>query len=508
MRDPGQTSVYDGTSRIPRDGSVTVQNATPLSLPHPRTQVQRPSRIAWLLDGPGWMLTRPISDFLLLSAAVLWTIRWPGEAPIALADAWPLLLLPPIAMVLLLARGLYRKRMRPFVLDAVAPMFGAISIAVMAVVLLGIYEGGDQLQASVAAHLWLLAMIGVSGARIILLLLQRQARARGLVARATLIVGAGQVGMRVARRLEESPQYGLHPVGFLDADPLAPTHAGDREVPVLGRPADLEWIASMTGASHVVLAFSSDADETLVPLARRCEELGLEVSLVPRLFESVNDRFQYESLGGLPLLALRSTDPKGWQFAVKHAFDRVVAAMLLTLFSPLLALIALAVRIESPGPIVFRQRRVGRDGHEFDVFKFRSMYMSRAGGEFTPPGGAAPGGIEGTDRRTRVGRLLRRTSLDELPQLFNVLRGDMSLVGPRPERPEFVDLFKHDFDRYSDRHRVKSGITGWAQVHGLRGQTSLADRVEWDNYYIEHWSLPLDAKILAMTVVAVFKAAE
>ena len=129
-----------------------------------------------------------------------------------------------------------------------------------------------------------------------------------------------------------------------------------------------------------MLAFSSDSDETLVPLARRCEELGLEVSLVPRLFESVNDRFQYESLGGLPLLALRSTDPKGWQFAVKHAFDRVVAAVLLTLFSPLLALIALAVRIESPGPIVFRQRRVGRDGHEFDVFKFRSMHMSRAGG--------------------------------------------------------------------------------------------------------------------------------
>ncbi len=504
------TSVSDGSSRALTEAEQAAAGAaTPLALPHPRTRPVRPSRIAWLLDGPGWMLTRPVSDFLLLSAAVVWTMRWPGSQSIALSDGWPLLLLPPIGMALLLARGMYRRRMKAFVLDSVAPMVGAISIAVMTVVILGIYEGGNRLGASVPAHLWLLALVGTGGARLFLLLLQRQARMRGLIGRATLIVGAGQVGMRVARRLEESPQYGLRPVGFLDADPLAPTHAGDREAPVLGRPADLEWIASMTGATHVVLAFSSDSDETLVPLARRCEQLGLEVSLVPRLFESVNDRFQYESLGGLPLLALRSTDPKGWQFAVKHACDRIVAALLLMLFSPLLVAIAIAVRLESPGRVVFRQRRVGRDGHEFDVFKFRSMRLPPAGGgEFKPRGGAAPGGVEGTDRRTRVGRLLRRTSLDELPQLFNVLRGDMSLVGPRPERPEFVDLFKRDFDRYGDRHRVKSGITGWAQVHGLRGQTSLADRVEWDNYYIEHWSLPLDAKILAMTVIAVFKAAE
>src|SRR5262249_12990523 len=161
-----------------------------------------------------------------------------------------------------------------------------------------------------------------------------------------------------------------------------------------------------------------------------------------------NDRFQYESLGGLPLLALRTTDPKGWQFAVKHAFDRVCAALLLLLCAPLLALIAIGVRIDSPGPIVFRQRRVGLDGHEFDGFKVRSMRMPGADEEFRPRRGAAPGGVEGSDRRTRVGRWLRRTSLDELPQLFNVLRGDMSLVGPRPERPEFVDMFQRDLDRY------------------------------------------------------------
>ena len=177
------------------------------------------------------------------------------------------------------------------------------------------------------------------------------------------------------------------------------------------------------------------------------------------------------------------------------------------------------MRLSSPGPILFRQRRVGRDGKVFDFYKFRSMRVepvpegeqpeqSSSATDFLLPGDTAPGGVEGDDRRTAVGRFLRSTSLDELPQFFNVLRGDMSLVGPRPERPEFVELFRQDVIRYGDRHRVKSGITGWAQVHGLRGQTSLAERVEWDNYYIAHWSLGLDLRILALTLVALFRNAE
>jgi lipopolysaccharide/colanic/teichoic acid biosynthesis glycosyltransferase len=211
-------------------------------------------------------------------------------------------------------------------------------------------------------------------------------------------------------------------------------------------------------------------------------------------------------------------DPKGVQFALKHAFDRVLAALLLVVMSPMIVSVALAVRITSAGPVLFRQRRVGRDGTVFDLYKFRSMRLDPTR---TPPSeedgpaldfllarDTAPGGIEGDDRRTPIGRLLRRASLDELPQLFNVLRGEMSLVGPRPERPEFVELFRQDVARYGDRHRVKSGITGWAQVHGLRGQTSLAERVEWDNYYIAYWSLGLDLKILALTLGAMFRDAE
>ena len=234
--------------------------------------------------------------------------------------------------------------------------------------------------------------------------------------------------------------------------------------------------------------------------------MGVGVSLVPRLYESINDRATLDHVGGLPLLTLRPVDPKGWQFAIKHAFDRIFALLALVALSPVMLAVAIAVRRSSPGPILFRQRRVGRDGHEFDVLKFRTMReRTPFAAEFLLPTGVAPGGVEGEDRRTPVGRFLRSFSLDELPQFINVLRGDMSLVGPRPERPEYVERFSRYVTRYGDRHRVKSGITGWAQVNGLRGQTSIADRVEWDNYYIQNWSLRLDLRIIALTVAEVLR---
>ncbi len=192
-----------------------------------------------------------------------------------------------------------------------------------------------------------------------------------------------------------------------------------------------------------------------------------------------------------------------WQFAAKHLIDRTVAVVALLVLAPLLLALALAVRLSSPGPAVFRQRRVGRDGKEFDLLKFRSMRIDSDQPKFAPHAGLAPGGIEGTDRRTPVGRLLRASSLDELPQLVNVLRGEMSLIGPRPERPQFVERFSREVPGYGDRHRVRAGITGWAQAHGLRGQTSIEERVAFDNYYIDNWSVRLELRILAKTVIEV-----
>ena len=202
-------------------------------------------------------------------------------------------------------------------------------------------------------------------------------------------------------------------------------------------------------------------------------------------------------------MSFRARGSQGWRFTIKYAIDRVCAFVALLALAPLMLAIAIAVKVSSPGPVIYRQRRVGLGGREFDLFKFRSMRTNGRRAAFHPADGAAPGGLEGTDRRTRVGRWLRNTSLDELPQLINVLRGEMSAIGPRPERPEFAARFAREVSGYDARHRVKPGITGWAQVNGLRGQTSIADRIEWDNHYIENWSIWLELRTLALTIAAV-----
>jgi exopolysaccharide biosynthesis polyprenyl glycosylphosphotransferase len=321
-------------------------------------------------------------------------------------------------------------------------------------------------------------------------------------ARPVLIVGAGSVGCALAARLPALSRGALRPVGFLDDDPLV---AADASVPVLGTCDDLEDVVRRHGIRHVVLAFSSASAEELLGVVHRCDGLGLTVSYVPHLFEALTGRLTVEHLGGIAVVTREPVDPRGWQLRLKYGVERLIAVAVLVLLLPLLGLLALGVGLSVGRPVLFRQTRIGLDGRPFAMLKFRSM---REDGRrsTSASSGVAPGGVEGDDRRTPLGILLRRTSLDELPQLLNVVRGDMSLVGPRPERPEFVELFERSIYRYGDRHRMKVGMTGWAQVHGLRGKTSLADRVEWDNHYIENWSPWLDVKTVFMTFGAVLRA--
>jgi exopolysaccharide biosynthesis polyprenyl glycosylphosphotransferase len=474
--------------------------------------------LQWLLEGSGWNVLRPAVDFVLLYVGVILALGGVGATLSAPAVRAPLLLLPPLVMVLLYLRGLYRTRLRALVLDGVAPVVSAVSVAAMTVAMLGLFVNGHVPSQSDWVRTWLFALLAVGAGRVVLSLTQRWARAKRLVGKPVLIMGAGMVGSQVARRLEHHPEYGLAPIGFLDDDPRSIAEVGGREMPILGTVEDLDETVRRTGVRNLIVAFSSVADERVSRLIQRCQELGVEVSVVPRMFDTINNRVGYDTVGGLPLMSFTTVNPRGVQFAIKHAFDRVFALVLLVVLSPVLLCAALAVRLSSRGPVLFRQRRIGRDGKVFDLYKLRSMYIDPshpepgeddAGAlESLLGGDTAPGGVEGRDRRTPIGRFLRRSSIDELPQLLNVLRGEMSLIGPRPERPEFVELFNHDIVRYGDRHRVKSGITGWAQVHGLRGQTSLAERVEWDNYYIAHWSLGLDLKILALTLLALFRDAE
>jgi exopolysaccharide biosynthesis polyprenyl glycosylphosphotransferase len=475
-------------------------------------------RLQWLLEGAGWRVLRPTVDFVFVCLAVLLAQGDLHRTLYPSSLRAPLLALPAFVVLLFYLRGLYRTRLRSLVLDGVVPVISAVSVGSMAVAVLGVFANGGAPPQSLVVRAWLFAMLGVGVGRIVLSFAQRWARAHRLVGKPVLIMGAGVVGAQVARRLESHPEYGLAPIGFLDEDPRSIAEVGGRDLPVLGTVEDLDDTVMRTGVRNLIVAFSSVADERVSRLIQRCQELGVEVSVVPRMFDTINNRVGYDTVGGLPLMSFTTVDPRGVQFAVKHGLDRVLALVFLVLLSPVILLSALAVRLSSAGPVLFRQRRVGRDGKAFDLYKFRSMRLQDghpnpddddAGPlEFLLGGDTAPGGVEGGDRRTAVGRFLRRTSFDELPQLFNVLKGEMSLIGPRPERPEFVELFKQDIVRYGDRHRVKSGITGWAQVHGLRGQTSLAERVEWDNYYIANWSLGLDVKILALTFVALLRSAE
>jgi exopolysaccharide biosynthesis polyprenyl glycosylphosphotransferase len=512
-------------SRVTRQTSTTLPLRGELShdAPAPKALFSASFHgfLQWALEGPGWAILRPTVDFVLLSTATivaLGGITDTLEVPLVRA---PLLALPPLVMLLFYLRGLYRTRLRALVLDGIVPVLSAVSVGAMTVATFGLFVSGKTPGQYYWVRAWLISLLAVGAGRIALSAFQRWARARRIVGKPVLIMGAGMVGAQVARRLESHPDYGLVPIGFLDEDPRSVAEVGGRDVPVLGTVEDLEETVARTGVKNLIVAFSSVADARVSRLIQHCQELGVEVSVVPRMFDQINDRVGYDTVGGLPLLSFSAVDPKGLQFAIKHALDRFGALVLLVVLSPLLLAAAVAVRLSSPGPALFRQRRVGRDGRLFSLYKFRSMREPvRPAGtgaedageanalEFLLGGDTAPGGVEGADRRTAVGRFLRRTSLDELPQLLNVLRGDMSIVGPRPERPEFVELFRHDIVRYGDRHRVRSGITGWAQVHGLRGQTSLAERVEWDNYYIAHWSLALDVRILALTVVSLFRNAE
>ena len=418
-----------------------------------------------------------------------------------------------IVVALLALRGLYSPAFRLHTIDALRRVVAATSVAAMSLLALAAVLDAGPTPTDEIVRLWAFASAYVVAGRTALYWSQTQARRSGEGLRPTLIVGAGTVGRLAARRLLDSPQLGLKPIGFLDKEPR-PQPNSDVHLPVLGASWDLDAVVREHDVEQVIITFSTAPNDVLLRLVRRCHELGVGVAMVPRLYERMTTRMSVEHIGGLPLVTAHSADPHGWQFAVKYGIDCIAALVLVALLSPLLAAGAIATFLSLGRPIFFRQRRVGRDGVEFDMLKFRTMHgapeeRGEADAEWakqqlseSDSNVAVEASIQ--DVRSPGGKLLRRLSIDELPQLFNVLLGHMSIVGPRPERVHYVREFERNIYRYGDRHRVKSGITGWAQANGLRGNTSLADRVEWDNYYIENFSLWLDAKIVLMTFAAVF----
>jgi len=340
------------------------------------------------------------------------------------------------------------------------------------------------------------AFVAVSTNRLVFRAALNAVRRRGYDLKSILVIGAGALGQRVVETIHGHRELGFKVVGILTRNPEKVGAVIDGS-PVVGLVKEVGEVLDRAPVDQVIVALPVEDQPLLKELMELLALRTVDVKVVPDLYQYITLGGGLEEFGGLPIISLQGGPLHGWNLVAKRAFDVLFAALALLLAAPLMLVTAVAIKLTSRGPVFYAQERMGMDGRTFNILKFRTM---REGAE---PQGARMA-TRDDPRRTALGRLLRAVSIDELPQLFNVLGGDMSLVGPRPERPIFIEEFKRQVPKYHLRHKVKAGITGWAQVNGLRGQTSIQKRIEYDLYYIENWSLLLDLKILVRTALGGF----
>jgi exopolysaccharide biosynthesis polyprenyl glycosylphosphotransferase len=443
--------------------------------------------------GEPWWLRWGVSPYLVLGDVAAFAVATVLTHPGSPVHGLVLLFL----LIVFWRAGLYRSRLDLSLLDDLPYIFAAMLVAwTFKVALFAVLPEVDSPPRQVVHALVLLAAVLV--VRWIAYWAVRTARCRRMVRHRTLILGAGQVGTRLAATLRDRRYYGLDPVGFLESELPEDTKAL-LPAPLLGGYEQLGTVIREYAIRDVIVAYGGAPEDDLVDILRTCDRLDVEVFIVPRLFELHNVNRYTDEIWGIPLVRVRRAVFRSVWWRAKRLVDVAVAGVMLLLLAPVLAACALAVRYEGGPGIIFRQERVGLDGRPFQVLKFRSLRPVDETESQTN------WNIRHDDRLGPVGRFLRASSLDELPQLWNILRGDMTLVGPRPERPHFVDQFSTHIPRYTARHRVPAGLTGWAQAHGLRGDTSIEDRARFDNYYIENWSPWLDIKIIVKTVGQVLR---
>jgi exopolysaccharide biosynthesis polyprenyl glycosylphosphotransferase len=402
-----------------------------------------------------------------------------------------------LTVIVFRTRGLYQPRLTLSVLDDLPAILSGLLTAdlVVAVVTTRIHGYGSL---KLLGALMAVGGLGHIVTRALAYFLIRRARLSTRLGYRTIVVGSGEVSRTLARILDERPSLGLKVMGYVD-DHASPS-AGSAGWRYLGSVDVLPALMETFDVRVLVLGFGRIRDLSITELVRQHRLKQADLFVVPRMFEVSRLGRTADHIGGIPVARLSTRPVRGIRFLPKRIFDVAVAAIAVIALSPLLLLLWGLVRMDGGRGVLFRQKRVGRDGRAFEVWKFRSMAPERSSVADTQWSDAAQ------SRVTRLGRFLRATSLDELPQLFNVLRGDMSLVGPRPERPHFVVQFSSSWPHYHHRHRMPVGITGLAQSQGLRGDTSIEDRARLDNYYIENWSLWLDVKVLLRTVVQVLGA--
>ncbi len=410
-------------------------------------------------------------------------------------EFWPL---PAVHLGVLLAtffsRRMYQRRRPISHLDETLKIALYNSFATLiTVALLSLFVPDFRYHRQIVIIAWGINIALLTALRTIHAQVQWAVQARGVGDDRVLIVGAGDIGQLLHNRIQQNPKLGFQIVGVVDNARTQHRQSG-MDAPLLGSLADIPRIIDKYAIDEVFIGLPESSHQDLVNIISLCEREKVGIRVFPDVFQIMASEVTIGDLGGLPLLTIRDVALQGWKVTLKRGLDLVGSGVGLVLLSPFMLMAALFVKLDSPGPVFYAQERMGLDARPFKIIKFRTM---RQDAEMDGPGWTTPDDV----RKTRLGAFLRRFNIDELPQLINVLLGDMSLVGPRPERPVYVEQFRQSIPRYMDRHREKAGLTGWAQVNGLRGDTSIVERTKYDLWYIENWSLWLDIKIILRTIM-------
>ncbi|MGL6234719.1 MAG: sugar transferase [Segniliparus sp.] len=461
-----------------------------------RPAVARKQKI-WRQRNSPYMATIGLLDFVALVtvASISHTWNLDRKSIWHAGPAWVAVFVGPLAVVAIAeALGVYRRRMALAALDTLPELVACGWMVTPFMLILAWHDPHPVSWWIISALLTFIVFFLV---RVAVFAVLRALRRRDVRNRArTLVIGGGKVAQILVQSAAEHPEYGLEPVLVMDDAPMR--KSWPESVSVIAHADDLPNIVTKARIQVVVVAFTKQNDRALVDQLRECDELDVEIYIVPRLYEFVHLDRDMDRLHTIPLVRVRRLAFRSIHWQTKRVFSVVAALLGILILSPLLASVALVVKAQAPRhPVFFKQERIGRNGKPFLLYKFRSMRPvpeQASNTDWSP---------DHTQRVNRFGSFIRKFSIDELPQLWNVVRGEMTLVGPRPERPHFVAQFGETIPSYKARHRVPVGLTGWAAIHGLRGDTSIADRAMYDNFYIENWSLWLDVKIIVLTLGAV-----
>lgn len=405
-----------------------------------------------------------------------------------------------ILLVLFLSKMYHRKRFPSYV-DEFSSIFTSVSAGSVVAIALISFLFKDELDYHrlMMIYAWVLTVILICSGRLAHARIKQALQKRGVGRDDVLIIGTGEVGRMILQKIRHSPRLGYRVVGFIEGSGNGDN--GEKEingVPVVGSIEDLSTIIDINGIDEVIIGLPEASHQEILNIISRCEREKVSIKVFPDVFQIMAAEVSIDDLGGLPLLTVRDIALRGWRLTLKRLVDLVCSAIGLVVLSPFMLLVALLIKLDSRGPVFYIQERMGLDVNPFCMLKFRSMCKD-AEAETGPVWAT-----ENDPRCTKIGAFMRHYSIDEFPQLINVLLGEMSMVGPRPERPIFVEQFRRQIPRYMDRHLEKAGITGWAQVNGLRGDTSIVERTKYDLWYIENWSLWLDFKIMLRTMLRTF----